>query len=171
MRPKNPNNVSSWRFNLVDPEGIELSIPNIGTYNTRELLFNAVMSYVRVYDEVTKGGYTKKAREEAEKWGVSFEVYMRKVIDHQMCLTNRAIDCWSDGLGDDLHKALGKVDGYVKRTPAIVRKTVQAAIQKLTPSKSATFGGCSSCGGSRVFRPYENNLGRAGRMNNLFKKK
>jgi len=122
------------------------------------------MSHIRVFDEVTKGKYTKLIREEAAKYNETMEVYMLRVIDHQMCLTNKAIDCWK-GVGDVVHNVLGKVDGYVKHTPMVVRKKVEAAIQRITPSRSKSFGGCSACGGSRVFHPYENPLGRAGTLN------
>lgn len=170
MKPKNPNNISSWKFQLTDPNGEVISIPLTGTFNTRRLLHTAVMSHILIYDEATKGGYTKKAREEADLYKVDLSTYMLMVIDHQMCLTNRAIDCWNDGLGDKIHEAMGKVDGYIKHVPLVVRKHVETAIQKITPSRSKTLGGCSSCGGSRVFHPYENPLGRAGTVNRWTKR-
>jgi hypothetical protein len=171
VRPKNPNNVSSWKFQLTDPSGILLTIPNIGTFNTKAQLHAAVMSHIRVFDEVTKGGYTKLIREEADKWKETLDQYMGRVIDHQLCVTNRAVDCWNEGLGDQIHEVMGKVDGYVKKTPEVVRKKVEAAIQRITPSRSKSFGGCSACGGSRVFHPYENPLGRAGTVNRWTKGK
>lgn len=171
MRPKNPNQVSNWKFQLTDPSGVVLTIPNVGSYNTRRLLHIAVLSHIRIFDEVTKGKYTKKTREEAEKWGEDFETYMLRVIDHQLCLTNRAVQCWSDGLGDAIHEQMGKIDGYVKHVPLVIRRKVETAIQKITPSKSKTLKACATCGGTKVFQPYENNLGRAGTLNRWTKKK
>jgi hypothetical protein len=164
MRIKDPNKITSWHFNLLDPEGIEVRVPAEGGLNSLHHLISRVNSYIQVYDQGTDGAYSKLLREEADKHKITFDKYISKLIQHQMCLT-QPIACWSDGFGDDLHSLAGKVDSFVEKAPAPVRRIMQNAIARLTPSKARAFSSCGTCGGTRVMNPQANNLGRAGTVN------
>jgi len=150
---------------MVDMGGNEITVPPSGGTNTLHQLVTQVLSYIQVYDNHTDGEYSKAQRVLAEGAGVSFEAYIARLVEHQFCIRSRSVKCWSDGLGDDIHSALSVVDGWVAKTPEVVRSKIQNAIEMLTPSGSKTFRGCAACGGSRVMDPSINNLGRAGRLN------
>ena len=170
MRVKNPNTVSNWKFYIEDLEGNEVVIPNGPGLNRVTDLIPLVLSHIAVYDNHSSNEYSKEQRRLAEEAypnvGNSFEKYLLKLIEHQMCLRNKTtIQCWSEGTGDDIHNALSAVDGWVAKTPQVIKNIVQVGIARITPSHSKTFGGCSACGGSRTMSPKINNLGRAGRLN------
>lgn len=152
---------------ITDPSGEELSVVPVGTNNLPTLL-NVVMSLISAYDNATDGEYSKEQRRLAEREKIDFREYMGKIIEHQLCLRMKdRIGCWNDGYGDKLHSMLTSVDGFIENTPAIMRTALTMAVAKITPSKSPTFGGCASCGGTYAFNPQVDNLGRAGQMNSL----
>lgn len=165
MRIKNINQIGEWRFYLENPEGEEVVVPPSGWFNTLQQLKEAVLSYIDIYDTATGGAYSKEIRRDAEKEGLSLDAYMIKLIEHQFCLRNSGIKCWSSGVGDTIHSILSKVDGFIEKASPAVRGKMQDAIERVTPSHSRTFGGCSVCGGSRVMKSSGSNLGRAGRFN------
>lgn len=168
MRVANPNKVASWSFQLIDPEGEEITIPSTGGMNNLQALKMAVLSHIQVYDNATGEEYSKEQKRLAEEAGKSFEQYIGQLIEHQMCLRfKNQIQCWNEGVGDSIHNALSAVDGYVAKTPEPIRRMVERAISVITPSKSVTFSGCSACGGTHVMNPRKNNLGRAGKLNNI----
>ena len=153
---------------MEDMGGETVQVPPSGGVNTINALLTMVLSYIQTYDNHTAGEYSKQQRIYAEEYGLSFDAYILKLIEHQFCIRNKATTpCWSDGVGDSIHNALTKVDGWIEHTPEVVQQKVQAAIAFLTPSKSKTFGGCSVCGGSKVMSRSTNNLGRAGTLNNI----
>lgn len=170
MRVKHPNKISNWQFTLINPAGEEITV---GPHSSLNSLLDQVMSYIEVYDGMTDREYSKKQRQLAMESGIDFRKYMLQLTEHQMCLNfrNKGVECWSSGLGDDTHNLLAKVDGFVEKIQsAPVKRIISRAIEIITPSKSKTLGGCSSCGGSRVMKPESDNLGRAGRLNRLFRK-
>ena len=154
---------------MIDMGGQEIVIPPSGGANTLSQLLTQVLSYIQIFDGHTDGEYSKAQRALAEEAGITFDRYMLRLIEHQFCVNNaaRGIKCWSDGVGDTIHSALTVVDGWVAKTPEVIRNRIQNAIERITPSRARTFGGCSACGGSRVMDPRINNLGRAGRLNRL----
>ena len=167
MRVKNHQEVTAWNFVMITPDGTEQVVPQIGTSNLPTLL-RIVISLISAYDGATDGEYSKEQRLLAEEEGTEFETYISKVIEHQLCLRmSGRIPCWNDGYGDKLHSKLSAVDGYIENTPALIRNALTFAVSKITPSKSRSFGGCSSCGGTFAFNPSVDNLGRAGQMNKL----
>lgn len=99
---------------------------------------------------------------------------LEQIIEHQICLrsTNPKDQCWSGGLGDDIHLFVGKIDDAIeKKAPSAVKKAYQTTAQtitKLTGKKShKRLSSCSGCGGTVVYdtRIGRANLGRAGRLN------
>lgn len=169
MRVKDVSKVSQWSFQLIDPDGNEVRIPNEGGFSSLQQVTGAVLSYITVYDNATKGEYSKNLQEEADKLDLDLRGYLSKLIQHQLCLTNKAVACWSDGFGDNIHRLLGKVDSYVEKAPAKVKQLMQTAISRMTPSRARSFSSCGACGGTRVMDPKVNNLGRAGRFNRFGK--
>jgi len=84
----------------------------------------------------------------------------------------RAIKCWSGGLGDDIHNVISKVEGFIfEQAPKPVVNMITRFARIATRGRSNTFSSCASCGGTSVMKADTNNLGRAGRLNNMFKKK
>ncbi len=151
---------------MTDPAGEEITVPQTGT-NTLPSLLNIVMSLIAAYDNATNQEYSKVQRELAEAEGTDFREYIGKIIEHQLCLRMVGrVDCWNDGYGDKLHSKLSAVDGFVEYTPPLIRKALQFAVSKITPSRSRSFSGCAACGGTMVFSPELDNLGRAGKWNN-----
>lgn len=159
--------VTNWNFIMEDPSGNEVMVPPERGLPNLAALTAMVLSYINIYDNATQNQYSLKQRELAAQAGKPFESYIRKVIEHQFCLRNKnqGVDCWSDGLGDDIHNTLSKVDGFVEKAPTAIRNVIEKAISAITPSRSKSFGGCSSCGGGRSFSPSQDNLGRAGKLN------
>lgn len=171
MTLKEPAKFSNWSFIVEDPEGKEIEIPSGGRYaNTLSQLTAAVLQHIAAYDGATNGEYSKNQRELADKEGVTFDKYIQMLIQHQICLRYKgSVPCWT-GLGDKIHLALSAVDGFVAKTPEVVRQRMERAIKVMTPSKSKTLGGCSACGGTRKMDPNANNLGRAGFLNRMMRK-
>jgi len=168
MRVQNPNQIASWNFHIIGPDGEEVIIPPERGMPTIGKITNAVMSHIGVWDAHTDNEYSQVQRQLAEESGMEFKAYIMKLIEHQMCLRNKSsIKCWNDGAGDSIHNMLSKVDNYVEKTPEPIRRLVGAAIAKITPSRTRSFGGCAACGGSRVMSPNQDNLGRAGKVNRL----
>lgn len=152
---------------MMNPEGDEITLPPQGHMNDIYSLVNIVLSYITMYDNVTDGEYSKRQRELAEAKDMPFEQYIRKLVEHQMCLRFKSsIPCWSDGAGDDLHSLLSKVDGYVEKIQSsTIKRFIERSIKKITPSGHKKFSSCQTCGGSQVMNPNINNLGRADRLN------
>ena len=171
MRIANPQQVTHWKFYLKDPNDQEVMIPSDGVHTHKDRLLNQVLSYINMYDNVTSNEYSKEQRALAAQAGRDFEGYIGQLIENQMCLRNKWIKCYTDGVGDKIHEAMGKVDGYIEKAPAPVRKVIQKMIASVTPSKTKSFGGCGACGGTRIMSPRGNNLGRAGTLNRFLKGK
>lgn len=153
---------------MEDPEGNAIQVPPSGAFGNIDELHAAVIQYMQIFDGVTNGEYTKIQRGLAESHKLQFTDYIMELIQHQMCVRNvGSIPCWSSGLGDSLHAAAGVVDSAIKVLPAPLRTGMQKMIAKVTPSRSPTLSGCQSCGGTGTFKSGENNLGRAGKVNNI----
>lgn len=167
MRVKNPNQIGTWSFRMLDPEGNTIMVPPSGTLNSIGELLGQVMAHFRIYDSATNGRYSEKQREFADKQGMTFDEFMIQLIEHQMCINGMGqVPCWSGGLGDDIHNVMKGVDKAISKAPFKLQQAAQVLISKLTPSGSRTLSGCSSCGGTPVMDPNANNLGRAGTVNN-----
>lgn len=164
MQPKDPNRVPDWDFYILNIKGEEVKV---GPFPTRERLINELLYLFDVFDKETSSKYTEKLRQKAVEHRIGFKEYIGKLVDHQICLRRR-LDCWSSGIGDDIHALAGKLDGIVDKAPKIVKKVYQSFAKKVTPSKVNRMGKCGACGGSRVMDPNSNNLGRAGILNRMF---
>jgi hypothetical protein len=171
VRIKDKSRFSEWTFIIVTPTGEDQIIPPTGYSNSKESLLNTVLTIISTYDSVSDGEYSKRLRELAEQSDVSFAVYIGMLIEHQLCLRlgGNRLPCWNDGLGDRIHEMMKPIDSFVANTPEPVKKVLQRAIERITPSKSKTLSGCSACGGSKRMNPNDDNLGRAGKLNRIFK--
>lgn len=169
MTIKDTARFGGWFFYMLDPFDLkEIRIPagNNPEHGIHQLV-NRVISQMQEFDKVTNNEYTKKAKERARELSVTFEQYILKLVHHQICLRNQHIPgfCYSNGIGDSIHELLSGVDKVVAKLPSSLRDAATKIIKKITPSKSATLGGCAVCGGSRSFKPKSDNLGRAGKLN------
>lgn len=170
MKVAKPNQVTNWTFDMVNPAGDQVSL---GPFSTAYTLVNQVMSYINTYDSMTEDKYSIKLKEEAAKVAEGdLQKYVKLLVEHQMCVRLKGrIDCWSGGVGDDVHTVISKVEGFVlEQAPAVIVNAVRRFAQAVTNGKSNKVSGCSSCGGTTVMDPSKNNLGRAGALNSFFKK-
>lgn len=169
MTIKDTTKFGNWFFYMLDP--FELKEIRVPTGNNPEhgihQLVNRVIAQMSEFDKVTNGEYSKKARVRSAELSLTFEQYVLKLVHHQICLRNQHIPgfCYSNGIGDTIHELLSGVDKIVAKLPTALQNAATKIIKRITPSKSATLGGCSVCGGSRSFKPKEDNLGRAGKLN------
>ncbi len=167
MRVKDHSQVGNWTFVLENPDGDQLTLPpGDKGFNRLSQLRENVLAVIELYDESTGGEYSKKQRELAAQLQMSFPDYITKVIEHQFCLRMHGkVKCWSDGVGDTLHNAIGKIDDLQAKVSPVMRKAIQSVTARVTPSRSTTFRGCGRCGGTKSFSPKSDNLGRAGKLN------
>lgn len=173
MKIKDHNKFIHWIFHVKSPiDNKDLCLP-IGCKPAKNLLnlTQVVLNQMNEFDKITNNDYTKKGREIAESYKMEFPTYMMEVIEHQLCLRsfNPKQECWSSGAGDRLHQAFSSIDVAISNpnVPKAVQRIYARVVQKITPSKSKTLGGCSRCGGTRIYDPKERNEGRAGRMNKI----
>ena len=168
MTLKDPRKFTLWKFSMLNIEtGREFTVPIDGKpAQSLQSLTATVVAQMGEFDRISNGEYTKLAREEANKIGISFPAYVSLLIQHQICLTG-IVPCYSSGIGDTIHTIFKKVDGVVDRLPAPLKSMAKAITKAIT--KQEKFGGCSSCGGSKSFKPKVNNLGRAGTLNRFGK--
>ena len=171
MKVAKPNQVTSWTFEMINPAGDTVTL---GPHPTIYQLVNQVMSYIGVYDGMTENKYSAQLTEQANKVSDgNLEKYVKLLVEHQTCIRLKGkIDCWSGGVGDDVHEFISKVEGFVlEKAPAPIVGIVRRFAKAVTKGKSSTFTACSSCGGTAVMDAKVNNLGRAGALNSFFKKK
>lgn len=170
MTPKNASQIGSWTFRMKDLEGKEIVVPPSGHFNNVTALLTAVLEYIRTFDSISNGEYSKKQQAFAQEQGYSFPDFMMSAILHQMCVNNKgAIPCWNDGVGDRIHEAAGKIDGFIQALPEGISKRMKKVVQAITPSHVPRFSNCATCGGTPVFDPNQDNSGRAGKVNRMFK--
>ena len=163
---------------MLNPEGGEVVL---GPFSNLYTLQNQVLSYIGIYDSMTNDEYSKKLKEDA-KWYAGGEEaagilrgeteywkkYVKLLIEHQMCLRNKSIKCWSGGVGDDIHNVLTKVEGFVmEKAPEPIQKMVRRFASVISKGKRSSVTGCSSCGGTVVMSPSVANMGRAGKLNKI----
>lgn len=169
MTIKDTSKFSSWFFYMIDPyTNGEIRIPAGPTPSGGiHQLVHAVITQMNEFDRVSNNSYSAKARSRAAELNITFEQYMTQVVHHQLCLRNSHIAglCYSNGIGDSIHELLSGVDKVVDKLPEALKDKVKKVIQKITPSRTSTLGGCSVCGGTRSFSSKKDNLGRAGRLN------
>lgn len=173
MRLKDHQSFGEWKFFMLNPiDGSDLKIPiDAKVAQSLASLVQIVVAQMHEFDLITDGLYTAKAKEEADKKSISFPAYVSLLVEHQICIKsgNSSDLCWSNGIGDDIHTMFSKIDGIVTSLPAPIQGLIKKVIVKLTPSSSQTLGGCSACGGTKVYDPVVSNLGRAGKLNDLTK--
>lgn len=156
---------------MVNPAGDAVSL---GPFSTAYPLIDKVLSYIEVYDSMTDQKYSVRLREEAARVAEGdLRKYVKLLVEHQMCVRLKGrIQCWSGGVGDDVHTIISKVEGFVlDNAPAVIVGAVRRFAKALSKGKSSTFTACGSCGGTAVMDSKVNNLGRAGALNSFFKKK
>lgn len=166
MKVAQHNQVSEWKFSMLSPDGRTVELGPFGSIYT---LVNQIMSYIGVYDGMTENKYSEKLKEQAAiVTDGNLEKYVKLLAEHQMCINNKAIKCWSGGVGDDVHTVISKVEGFViDNAPEPIVRLVRRFATAVTKGKSSTVTGCSSCGGTRTMDPKVNNLGRAGTLNRI----
>lgn len=169
MTIKDTSKFSQWFFYMIDPYTLgEIRVP-AGSNPSPGIhqLVSVVIAQMNEFDFASNNSYSLKARERAAELNLTFEQYMTQLVHHQICLRNSHIPglCYANGIGDSIHELLSGIDGIVAKLPSVLQEGVKKVVQKITPSKTKTLGGCSVCGGSRSFSPKEDNLGRAGRLN------
>lgn len=170
MYLKNPSKHDA-RFRMIDPISKQQftlrakSFPDLTT---------AVIKQMEEFDRVTNGEYSKPAKKEAENLKLQYRAFINKLCQHQVCLNlaDPMVYCYNDGYGDALHEVAGKIDDKIKSLPTPLKKIaetlVQAATFTVTGKPIKRLGGCSSCGGTKVYDPSQNRqLGRAGKINTL----
>lgn len=172
MYLKNPSQ-TKLNFIMVEPVSSRDITLAAGTLDE---LKRIVIAQISQFDSNSNGEYSKKAREEAAALKLQWPAYINKVIQHQICLRSEDASriCWDDGYGDKLHHLAGKIDNGIDKLPAglggIAAKAVMLATKVATGKSSKRLGGCSVCGGTKKFNPYEKRqLGRAGVVNDLTK--
>lgn len=165
MKVAKPQNVTNWEFRMMNPAGEEVVV---GPYGTIYQAVNQVMSYIDVYDTATSYKYGKRLREQAGVYTRGdLTKYVKMMIEHQMCVRHKGnVQCWSGGIGDDIHDVVCKVEGWVlEKAPAPIVKMVRRFAKAASKGKSNSFAGCASCGGTSIMNPAVENLGRAGKLN------
>ena len=168
MKIKNPNQFSRWQFFCQAPNGDELKLPIDRDYaGNFQQLYNIVL---KQFDSFGKD-YKAAVEINAAKVNMTYSPYIKKCIEHQICLRGGPALCWEDGFGDTLHTIAATLDDIVDASPAPIRRlgrTVTKAMTKLATGKSAPkFSNCATCGGTRSFMAREQNLGRAGKVNSI----
>lgn len=105
---------------------------------------------------------TEKTRLTFLAQSIPFPDNMQEIIEHQICIRqpNPPEACWSSGFGDDLHSLIVP---FVKK----IADKLEAGKNAKLASRLRKVSDCSSCGGTSVFDPNVNNLGRAGKVNHL----
>jgi len=168
MYLKNRMQFSSWEFFLEDPDGNEIRIPEKGKYaSSIDQIFHMVMDQIDQFPEE----YTDMIRFNAGKLTTPWRSYIKKVIEHQICIRNNRPDelCWNDGFGDKLHSLTKKIDVVIDHLPKFISSAAQMAVRAVTKAatgkSSPRIGGCATCGGTRTFNPGVQNLGRVGKLN------
>lgn len=172
MYLKNAQQYGDWRFFMVAPDGKEIVVPNTGRAGNLFQLTEIVKQQITQFDKVTN--YSEKPKEEAKALGYDWFTYLKKTVEHQICLRSAEGLCWNDGVGDKLHGFSKEIDKKIDKLPSKIQRVAQSGVKILT--KLATgeskprLGGCRTCGGRRTFSPEGNNLGRAGKLNRAGKK-
>lgn len=166
MKLKDQKLFTEYTFDMVDPDGVNITVPSNGRKapNLR-VLINTVLSVVNAYDNATENRFSKRQRELAMEYGVEFERYMGVVVEEQLCMKHPS-ECWKTGAGDWVHAAFSKVDDWKKaHAPKMLRKVLDKVARVVTPDKTSDFKGCRSCGGSKRMVASQDNLGRRGKLN------
>ena len=156
----------------MTPQGKEVVIP-IGTKVSNVFqLTEVVKKQINQFDSETSAKYSEKPRMEAKSLGYDWYGYLRKVVENQICMRLQEPEkkCWL-GLGDNLHGFAHKIDGKIEKLPRTAKKIseriVQAATKIATGTANKKLGGCTTCGGRKVFAPAKDNLGRKERLNKI----
>lgn len=177
MRLKDPLNYGSWIFFIGEESEDDsqlLRIPEQGTMNSRKNITRAVMATFESLARQGKPEYKQVAMEEAQMMNLSYDAYVAKVIEHQICIREGGVGggkCYPSGIGDKLHSFAEKIDAKIDKAPKLVKKVFEKVVKstvfqgkKVSPGRKVRLGGCSACGGSRSFSRAGKNMGRAGRM-------
>ena len=146
MTLRNPNETPNggWKFYFQSTEG--------GKPFTNEV------SGANSVDDLTR-----KAALQMTNMNVSVPENLKQIVEHQICTRAHPGDCWMSGIGDELHNK------WIKPFLTGVAKTATKMKLNGVAKKAKSLSGCSSCGGTSVYVEGENNLGRAGTLNDLLK--
>lgn len=168
MKLKDPLQFSRWQFYCQSPDGTQIKLPIDSEYAaSQEALYGLVFSQFDSFGNE----YKTQISLQAAKLNMTYTEYVKKSIEHQICLRNAEEElCWEDGFGDEIHSFLSHVDDMIESAPKILKvvgKAVTSVSTLLATGKAQkNFRGCSTCGGTRTFVAAKNNLGRAGAVNN-----
>jgi hypothetical protein len=176
MRIKNTLSFGSWEFFIGEPGEEEIRVPIEGFIRSQRSIINAVSLQ---FDSLSLQGFPKykeKALEEAKMMNLPYNIYLGKLIEHQICLRHGGLSsgiCSSSGFGDKIHYMAEKVDTLIDKTPPVIQRIASTFIKSVTHQKGSSvgakrvrLGGCGGCGGRRVYTSQGKNLGRAGRWGN-----
>lgn len=171
MKLKNPLHFGTWAFYIGDND--EIRVPVEGFARTKSSLVQAVDGMFQTLAKQGEPGYLERAKEEASAMGLSYQQFLGKIIEHQICVRMPANNqyCIPSGIGDKLHSFIVSVEDAIESAPSPIKSVGTAIIQKslkivnkktsTAPVKAKT---CSACGGSKSFTAKAWNFGRAGRM-------
>jgi hypothetical protein len=97
-----------------------------------------------------------------------------EIVQHQICMRQKDPKsvCWNSGAGDALHHDW--VKPFLQRTAeAVVTATKTSRVMKKIGAKIGErlkkIAACTSCGGTTIYIPSQNNRGRAGSINDFLK--
>jgi hypothetical protein len=160
---KNTNTFNNWKFTLLAPNKEEIVLRGKNMHDLANIIIRQIAQW-----DADGYEYSKEPRKEAETLGVDWYNYITRNIQHQICLTLPAGQCWS-GLGDNLHSFFKGIDSMVASLPSPARSIGRAVTKIMTLAATGKaqpkFGGCRTCGGGRRFQNDTHNLGRKERLN------
>lgn len=118
--------------------------------------------------------YKPQLTEQAQNAKLSYKAFLGLIIENMMCMRRPEL-CYSDGIGDILHKGASAIDNAAEYLPGPLSRGAKAAIEKAVafatnkPAYQGNASSCQICGGTRSISVQQDNLGRAGALNNLTK--
>lgn len=122
----------------------------------------------------SKQDLVNKIKSQFAGLGIEVPDNMGDIVEHQICLRmpNPSQDCWNSGVGDEIHHAwmkpfLSKVSDAVSKVESGAGNITLKKFASTLKKKIKLASNCSSCGGTTVYVPGVNNLGRAGTLNKL----
>lgn len=175
MKIKDHRRFTRWEFYLGEED--KYRIPREGHSGSREKLVKEVKEIMQSLEMQQVGNFWSKVKEEAEKYGAEVDQYLGLLIEHQICVRLKQLGkdslCWSSGLGDTVHKYIGKAeDLLLSKSPGPLKKAYTGAVKKLLPGSGGRTRKCGACGGSSSFSTKQkSNLGRVGILNKMGGKK
>lgn len=168
MKIKDPLQFSRWQFFCIAPNGEQIKLPIDSEYAASlSSLHNLVLEQFNSFGNE----YKTSIALQAARLNMTYTEYVKVSIEHQICLRNEGENlCWDSGFGDQVHSFFTHLDKSIESASKplrVVGKILTSAATLVATGKAQkNFRGCSSCGGTRTFSAVQNNLGRAGAVNN-----